>query len=134
MSDSNGHENGDSRKLTLDALFADQPFLSATMKAQLLHQKLREQDELQGMDTSVLPSQALIGEVPPRLTLVSDQNESQGDVPQEIQATSVDLQKAAGFLRAGCPPGRLPTEASATLTAFRRGTLEKWLAVLPKTA
>jgi hypothetical protein len=48
-----------------------------------------------------------------------------------MQAPTVDLMKAAGFLRSGCPPGRLTPEVSATIAAFRRGTLERWLAALP---
>ena len=132
MSEHNGHDSSENRKLTLDALFADQPFLSATMKAQLLHQKLREQEELQGPNPGALPAEALIGDVQPRLRMVSD-----GDAvvePPQTQAAMVDLQKAAGFLRAGCPPGRLAPETAAKLSAFRRGTLEHWLSKLPEGA
>lgn len=129
MSHENGNDPGGERKLTLDALFADQPFLSATMKAQLLHQKLREQAPADA--EAGLPSQAVIGEPALRLVTPVEADRAAESIPDESDPATVDLMRAAGFLRAGCPPGRLPGDVSATLTAFRRGTLARWLAAAP---
>ena len=37
--------NGDAKKRKLDELFADEPYLSPTMKARLLHEKLQQAEE-----------------------------------------------------------------------------------------
>lgn len=124
----NGHSNGngDSRKRRLDELFADAPYLSPTMKARLLAQKLGEEEP--AADPPALPETAFVADVSlpePRPERAAD------DGPAISSGGQTDLRSAAGFLRAGCPPGRLDPKVASRLIRFRSEVLEEWLRAVP---
>lgn len=121
--------NGD-RSRRLDDLFADDPHLSVTMKARLLHQKLREQEERNSREAQGLPTEAFVSSLPvTNAAPLVDDEESGPAFAAPVQP--IDLNKAAGFLRAGCPPGRLPMDVAARLMRFREERLNRWLLDLP---
>jgi hypothetical protein len=68
MNELHNPEEGDSRRRKLDDLFADEPFLSPTMKARRLHEKLQEMQNKDAIDANGLPAAACVGEIPPMLS------------------------------------------------------------------
>ncbi len=68
MSDRYNPKEGDPRRRKLDDLFADEPFLSPTMKARRLHEKLLELQNREDINAQGLPSSAYVGEMPPMMS------------------------------------------------------------------
>ncbi|HSV73739.1 MAG TPA: hypothetical protein VLH79_08270 [Chthonomonadales bacterium] len=123
----NGHGSGsgDPRKRRLEELFADAPHLSPTMKARLLSQKLG--DEVSTSESPGLPDAALIAD----MSVASTRVERADGGPAISSGAHADLRAAAGFLRAGCPPGRLDPKVASRLIRFRADVLQEWLRLLP---
>lgn len=115
-----GHEP---RKRRLDELFADEPWLSPTMRARRLHEKIREAENgiLPVVDegTQGLPAEAYVKSVKPAPTLPEATAMEDG-----IDRGSVSLADAAQFLRG---KKSLPEAGEKRLRAFRDAHLYSWL-------
>jgi hypothetical protein len=124
------------RRRRLDELFADEPFLSPTMKARRLLEKLNEQsaDNAPGQaspETQGLPSEAYVRSAPER----SVRRESAqprftpGAEPHGKAVPTVSLIDAAIYLRSkgSQTPRTVSMEAQGRLAAFRGSVLETWV-------
>jgi hypothetical protein len=115
-----GHEP---RKRRLDELFADEPWLSPTMRARRLHEKIREAENgvlpVVGEATQGLPAEAYVKSVKPAPTLPEAT-----DLADGLESVSVSLVDAAQFLRG---KKSLPEVAEKRLRAFRDAQLYGWL-------
>ncbi|HZT43760.1 MAG TPA: hypothetical protein VFA07_16455 [Chthonomonadaceae bacterium] len=123
------------RRRRLDDLFADEPYLSTTMKARRLHEKLQE---LRAREQAVQepPTDARLRE---RSSPPGAENSDPALLPEESgvdersQAVDrVSLVRAAEYLRAGTSPGQLEPPYAARLLHFREQVLMKWLECAPE--
>jgi hypothetical protein len=121
------------KRKRLDELFADEPFLSPTMKARRLHEKLSQQSA--GLDAG----DTTIGQGMLREAFVQAQSDSAvkpelnrapfNEQHQEQASTPVSLIDAAIFLRSRGTqaPRSMSAAAQQNLTAFRDNALLSWL-------
>ncbi|HZP84211.1 MAG TPA: hypothetical protein VFB21_21395 [Chthonomonadaceae bacterium] len=98
----------DVRPMRLDDLFADEPYLSPTMKARRLHEKLQEIQNA-ARRAEMLPEERTLYAPP---------------LPDTPSAARVSLSQAALYLRAGLA---LRPDTPASLLRFREQTLRQWL-------
>lgn len=134
------HEQDDDtsspRRRRLDELFADQPFLSPTMKARRLHEKLYEQSAEDASrqaspETQGLPSEAYVRSVADcfdRLERTDTCNAPYSRC-QDKAASPVTLIDAAIYLRSkgSQTPRTVSVGAQERLTAFRDSALKMWV-------
>lgn len=124
MSHLNGHGDADRRR-KLDELFADEPYLSATMKARLLHEKLAG-EESGFPPLPEIPKQAHVSPapqtpvMPPTPALVED-----GE-------PHLSFRMAAAMLNQPDGSGATESHLADRLRAFRETELAQWLAYLPR--
>lgn len=98
--------------MRLDDLFADEPYLSPTMKARRLHEKLQE------IQNTARRTERLPEERTPSMP-------SRQETPP---AARLSLAQAAGYLRAGLA---LRPDTPMPLRRFREQTLRQWLNETP---
>jgi len=138
MSNDRGDEIPGQKRRKLDELFADEPFLSPTMKARRLHEKLHDQVEervpekktepaSQELPTSAYVRSASEQPAPQSGPQLSETYwaDSQGGAPPR----TVSLVDAAIFLRSkgAQVPRTVNVQAQTRLTAFRDGSLKNWI-------
>jgi hypothetical protein len=123
-------EQPEQKRRRLDELFADEPFLSPTMKARRLHEKLNEQagdfPELGASQAAQgLPAEAYVRSVPEK----RDPVDPAAANPQEAVAPAVSLIDAAIFLRSGGhqAPRTVGAAARENLARFRHTHLAMWV-------
>jgi len=117
-------QNGNKRR-KLDELFADEPYLSATMKANRLHEKLKMLEE-QERAAQGLPTEAYVvdrNSSPDRLTTP--------DVMNQPHGAGVIFQQAKRYYSEGLIQG-LDKNQIHSLDLARITTLEKWLENQPR--
>ena len=121
MSEQFHSEDSESRKRKLDDLFADEPFLSPTMKARRLHEKLQELQTRDVIDAGGLPSAACVGDISPMLSR-TEVNE-----PVVVQTSEgfVSLTAARRLYRQETVA--TPREGSDKLTKLKDNLLNKWM-------
>jgi hypothetical protein len=125
------------RRRRLDELFADEPFLSPTMKARRLHEKLNERlNEPPGdspndasRPTQGLPSEAFVRSVPEWPTQPAASASPGLRSASVSDAAPVSLIDAAIFLRSKGKqaPRTVSIPAQEKLAAFRDATLTSWV-------
>lgn len=118
------------KRRRLDELFADEPYLSPTMKARRLHEKLNEQagdfPELGASQAAQgLPAEAYVRSAPER----PEPAAAPAAIPEEAGAPAVSLIDAAIFLRSGGQqaPRTVGIAARENLTQFRHTHLGMWV-------
>ncbi len=119
MANSTDIPNDDTRRRKLDELFADEPYLSATMKARRLHEKMNDHGGNGGLGE--IPTKAYV-ESPPRPALSREPRR-----PQEQGEPMVSLQMARSYLRDGGGSADLDSDLSERLRAFKTGELAQWM-------
>ena len=127
--------DAETRRRRLDDLFADEPYLSTTMKARRLHEKLQE---LRAREQAVQepPTDASLRERSP----YSEAEDSGPAGPRQAPgadgrtqaAERVSLARAAEYLRVGTSPGQMEPPYAARLLHFREQVLMKWLEGAPE--
>jgi|SRR5579871_236598 len=125
--------DAEARRRRLDDLFADEPYLSTTMKARRLHEKLQE---LRAREQAV--------QEPPAEAHLLDRSSADAEADylletsgqtsgERLQVTErVSLNGAAEYLRAGVGPGQPEPPYAARLLHFREQVLMKWLECAPE--
>lgn len=117
------------KRKRLDELFADMPHLSTTMKARLLHERLKPQVPLDPASATELPHEAYVRDVPAR-----GPRPAQGPVdrPKPAPAISrpISLQEAARLLQNPMPSAYSDVWPLERLHALREQVLRKWRSVL----
>jgi hypothetical protein len=123
--------DGQPKQRKLDELFADEPFLSPTMKASRLHEKLQEM-ETRGEAAQGLPTEAFVAARPPGPARSEGENNSAALLLPANEM--VGLVDAADYLRASfavrrawSAQGRISPGCAARLHKFHEGTLVQWL-------
>lgn len=119
MMDREKSQNGNKRR-KLDELFADEPYLSATMKANRLHEKLKMLEE-QERAAQGLPTEAYVvdrNSSPERLTTPNVLNQPHSAV--------VIFQQAKRYYSEGLIQG-LDRHQIHSLDLVRNTTIAKWL-------
>jgi hypothetical protein len=113
------------RKLQLDALFADEPFLSPTMKARRLHEKLQELRAAETETAIVAPEKSGASD---RLFWIEEQEAaaSSPSEPKPEEETPVNFADATACLR-----GPYATSPSNRLYHFRMEVLTQWMRHVP---
>jgi len=118
MSDGLNNNNGGDKRRRLDDLFADEPFLSPTMKARVLCDKMREQEMAENASTPLFGNLA---------------DEPRVSIPVDADGM-ISLEDAAAFLRTSPPPMRVAPisngavmEPGIRLVFFRDQVLNGWL-------
>jgi hypothetical protein len=129
---SNGHSNdSDPRRRKLDELFADEPFLSPTMKARRLHEKLQKMEEQEDGATVDLPTEAYVMRPPIRRVQASEFDSGSGRL--SAPTTTVSLSQAAEFYRAeSAVSSSIDPACADSLIRFRDQVLKTWLEGLPE--
>ncbi len=128
MSDFQPPPDGLPKRRKLDELFADEPFLSPTMRASRLHEKLQEM-EARGESTQDMPTEAFVAARPPGTARPG------GEDDMLLRANEmVGLAEASEYLRASfavrrawSAQGRISPGCAARLHKFHEGTLVQWL-------
>jgi hypothetical protein len=121
------------KRRRLDELFADEPFLSPTMKARRLHEKLNEQtgdaSDVGASQAQGLPAEAYVRSVPERPELRLDNGVDPLQAQQNAGAPAVSLIDAAIYLRSRGlqAPRTVGIAARDNLTRFRDTLLVSWL-------
>lgn len=131
--------DAETRRRRLDDLFADEPYLSTTMKARRLHEKLQElrarEQAVQEPSTDASlreRSSYLESEGSDAASLLEASSQAPG-AGERLQGTErVSLARAADYLRAGVGPGQLEPPYAARLLHFREQVLMKWLEGAPE--
>jgi len=116
----------------LDELFADEPFLSATMKARRLHEKMQELEEQEEGAAQGMPFQAFVREVSPAPALSSNGFSHAAAAAPPREEEMIRLHEAADYLRAGSERSRVSPACAERLLHFRDETLVKWLESVPE--
>ena len=121
---SNGHPMDEfGRKLHLDALFADEPYLSPTMKARQMHEKMEEQRENQS-GVSLPPARGIEG-------IVASQSMSTSSGSSISKRTTgvpkMNFDEARAILRGHGVPDKYGFDPSDPLSYFRTQVLSIWL-------
>ncbi len=119
----------DERKRRIDELFADEPFLSATMKAKRLHEKLESGPVTFDVPTQSASGVALSKEWPERM------ESPIREVPIEAPPVNpLSLQRAREFLRIETYDGdpddaaeKLERQNEILLRNLKDGVLSKWI-------
>ncbi|HXG23281.1 MAG TPA: hypothetical protein VNJ09_01905 [Chthonomonadales bacterium] len=122
------------KRRKLDELFADEPFLSTTMKARRLHEKLRQYHHAELDAEHPLPTEAFVQDRPARSHAAGGYS---GDRTIGVEEEAVSLSVAAGYLRARragiSPEGeRISAAIAERLQRFRDEVLSEWMKGLPK--
>lgn len=121
------------KRRKLEELFADEPFLSATMKARRLHDKLRQYYHAELDAEQPLPTEAFVQDRPARAHSAGGYS-CDRTIGGEEEVASLSV--AASYfraLRAGISPeGEQMSAATAErLRRFRDEVLTEWLKGLP---
>jgi hypothetical protein len=121
------------KRKKLEELFADEPFLSTTMKARRLHEKLRQLNPANLDDEQPLPTEAFVPDRPARSLSAGEWSRGHKD---SVREDTVSLSVAANFLRAqkaGSSPENewMSTALAERLLRFREEVLSKWVQGLP---
>lgn len=129
--------NEDVKKRRLDELFADEPYLSATMKARRLHEKLEEFESRDGA-VQELPREAFVADLSARPGPLNDEAAERDALrPQQmlrLPAAKEYLRARPGVLEAYADRGILDQEVAARLRRFRDEVLPKWREALSGSA
>lgn len=121
------------KRRKLDELFADEPFLSTTMKARRLHEKLRQYHHAELDAEQLLPTEAFVQDRPARSHSAGGYS---SDRTTGLEEEAVSLSVAASYLRAQrvgiSPEGEQMSAALAErLLRFRDEVLPEWLKGMP---
>jgi len=112
------HNSTDPRRRRLDELFADEPHLSATMKARRLHEKLRELEGEPDLAAQGLPATAYVGSLPG-----SARSAEVPRVERPVGGSLLTLEQAASLCRGGSRDGA----SSERIARLRQAVLEPWV-------
>ena|SRR5579862_6017439 len=136
MDESNENQPYELKRAKLDELFADEPFLSPTMKARRLHEKLNGFGNGNGGHANradSLPTEAWVQSAPVRpeaeRKILRVEQEPRNVAPS-ASVQPVSLSEAAAFLRSTRGIGREPNIdpwSASRLLALRDGPLTAWL-------
>jgi hypothetical protein len=135
-----GSPDMEPKRRKLDELFADEPYLSTTMKARRLHEKLQE---FEARDHTALPVQAFVS-IPPALAereIVERQviEARPAYVPEKARLSFAQaaelLRESPSQLRARALQGLMDAETADRLIRLREQVLMQWMAEgLPRSA
>lgn len=113
-------QNGNKRR-KLDELFADEPYLSATMKANRLHEKLKMLEE-QERAAQGMPTEAYVVD-----RNLSSERLAPHDEAVQTNSATVIFQQAKRYYSEGSVQGLDQTQIHE-LDSARKTTIAEWLA------
>ena len=140
MDDLDQRISAEIRRRRLDDLFADEPYLSTTMKARRLHEKLQElraqENSGRGAPTETLSRERSAFAYPSSDVLSAEALRRQA-VAWQAPSAPVDpnrltLARAAEYLRAGDQSDEDEPPYGARLQRFRAEVLTEWLEAAPE--
>lgn len=129
------------RRRKLDELFADEPYLSPTMKARSLHQKLEQAHGKPGAHADLTLLTGLPPSPEPRLSrpdmarplaveAAPPRNGAAVEPPRPHRLLSL-IEAAACLRQSAVGKGKAPGPDSERLRRFRENVLLKWLSAAP---
>src|SRR5262245_5473010 len=126
MKNSQQPQNGDSRQRQLEALFADEPFLSPTMKARRLHEKLQELRAEEPVATERTPKRTRESNLP----FWNEDEEAPAFLRPERKPGSearMSFAEATAYLRRSAASSADLISPPDRLSHFRTQVLPQWL-------